>query len=204
MSKFFFVNFTITGVKKVVSYIEDFVTQGFVISRFHGISFCFWLALLGEKDRFGLFKGKSVCWHTNLKTVFFQAKCNVDLVYELINEIKQASSLARSHGNQQAALSFKEFAQMLSENVQVLDQYPECTLQQSANFPDSSAPAKAAQVNNVVFLRIHSIMLCSLRGSPRIRKFKSVGFWNPRLGFWIPGTRSCIPCQWKLILDSNV
>ena len=48
---------------------------------------------------------------------------------------------------------------MLSENVQVLDQYPECTLQQSANFPDSSAPAKAAQVNNVVFLRIHSIML---------------------------------------------
>ena len=61
MSKFFFVYFTITGVKKVVSYIEDFVTQGFVVSRFHGISFCFWLALLGEKDRFGLFKGKSVC-----------------------------------------------------------------------------------------------------------------------------------------------
>ena len=59
---------------------------------------------------------------------------------------------------------------MLSENVQVLDQYPECTLQQSANFPDSSAPAKAAQVNNVVVLRIHSIMLCSPRGSPRIRK----------------------------------
>ena len=93
---------------------------------------------------------------------------------------------------------------MLSENVQVLDQYPECTLQQSANFPDSSAPAKAAQVNNVVFLRIHSIMLCSPRGSPRIRKFKTVGFWNPRHGFWIPGTRSCIPCQWNLILDSNV
>ena len=61
MSKFFFVYFTITGVKKVVSYIEDFVTQRFVISRFHGISFCFWLALLGEKGRFGLFKGKSVC-----------------------------------------------------------------------------------------------------------------------------------------------
>ena len=98
------------------------------------------------------------------KLSFFQAKCNVGLVYELINEIKQASSLARSYGNQQAALSFKEFAQMLSENVQVLDQYPECTLQQSANFPDSSAPAKAAQVNNVVLLRIHSIMLCSPRG----------------------------------------
>ena len=89
---------------------------------------------------------------------------------------------------------------MLSENVQVLDQYPECTLQQSANFPDSIAPAKTAQVNNVVFLRIHSIMLCS----PRIRKFKTVGFWNPRPGFWIPGTRSFIPCQWNLILDSNV
>ena len=109
----------------------------------------------------------------------FQAKCNIGLVYELINEIKQASSLARSRGNQQAALSFKEFAQMLSENVQVLDQYPECTLQQSANFPDSSAPAKAAQVNNVVFLRIHSIMLCS----PCIRKFNTVGLWKPRHGF---------------------
>ena len=117
----------------------------------------------------------------------FQAKCNVGLVYELINEIKQASSLARSHGHQQAALSFKEFAQMLSENVQVLDQYPECTLQQSANFPDSSAPAKAAQVNNVVFLRIHSITLCS----PCIRKFKTVGFR-------IPGTRSPISCHWNL------
>ena len=138
------------------------------------------------------------------KLSFFQAKCNVGLVYELINEIKQASRSARSYGNQQAALSFKEFAKMLSENVQVLDQYPECTLQQSANFPDSSAPAKAAQVNNVVFLRIHSIMLCSPRGSPRIRKFKTVGFWNLRHGFWIPGTRSCIPCQWNLILDSNV
>ena len=199
MSKFFFMYFTIIEVKKTVSYIEDFV-----ISRFYCISFCFWLALLGEKDRFGFLKGKSVCWHTNLKLSLFQAKCSVGLVYELINEIKQASSLSRSHGKQQAALSFKDFAQMLSENVQVLDQYPECTLQQSANFPDSSAPAKAAQVNNVVFLRIHSIMVCSPRGSPRIRKFKTVGFWNPRHGFWIPGTRSYIPCQWNLILDSNV
>ena len=83
---------------------------------------------------------------------------------------------------------------MLSENVQVLDQYPECTLQQSANFPDSSAPAKAALVNNVVFLRIRSVMLCS----PCIRKFKTVGFWNPRRGFRIPGTRSRIPGQWNL------
>ena len=35
---------------------------------------------------------------------------------------------------------------MMSENVQVLNNYPECSLQESANFPDSSAPAKAAQV----------------------------------------------------------
>ena len=49
MSGFFFIYFTITGVKKVVSYIKDFVMQRFVISRFHGISFCFWLALLGGK-----------------------------------------------------------------------------------------------------------------------------------------------------------
>ncbi|CAH3181730.1 unnamed protein product, partial [Porites evermanni] len=88
-------------------------------------------------------------WQIFLESVccipFIEAKCSVGLVYELINEIKQASTLARSHGNQQTALSFKEFAQMLSENVQVLDQYPECTLQQSANFPDSSAPAKTAQ-----------------------------------------------------------
>ncbi|CAH3143126.1 unnamed protein product [Porites evermanni] len=92
-------------------------------------------------------------WQLFLESVccipFIEAKCNIGLVYELINEIKQASSLARSRGNQQAALSFKEFAQMLSENVQVLDQYPECTLQQSANFPDSSAPAKAAQVKSM-------------------------------------------------------
>ena len=60
--------------------------------------------------------------------------------------MKQASTLAKSSGNQQAALSLKEFAQMLSENVQVLNQYPECTVQQAANFPDSSAPAKAAKV----------------------------------------------------------
>ena len=113
------------------------------------LAFAFGLLCWEDKNRYGFFKGKSVCWHTNLKLSLFQAKCNVGLVYELINEIKQALSLARSRGNQQAALSFKEFAQMLSENVQVLDQYPECTLQQSANFPDSSAPAKAAQVNNV-------------------------------------------------------
>ena len=49
MSKFFFMYFTVIGVKKTVSYIEDFAMQRFVISRFHGISFCFWLALLGGK-----------------------------------------------------------------------------------------------------------------------------------------------------------
>ena len=49
MSKFFFMYFAIIGVNKTVSYIEDFVMQRFVISRFHGISFCFWLALLGGK-----------------------------------------------------------------------------------------------------------------------------------------------------------
>ena len=77
---------------------------------------------------------------------FFQAKCAVGLVYELINEVKQAARLAKSSGNQQIAVSLKEFAQMLSENVQVLNIHPECTLQEAANFPDSSAPAKAAQV----------------------------------------------------------
>ena len=61
MSKFFFMYFTVIGVKKTVSYIEDFAMQRFVISRFHGISFCFWLALLGGKNRFGFFKGKSAC-----------------------------------------------------------------------------------------------------------------------------------------------
>ena len=44
MSRFFFVYFTIIGVKKIFRYIEDFV-----ISRFYCISFCFWLALLGGK-----------------------------------------------------------------------------------------------------------------------------------------------------------
>ena len=82
--------------------------------------------------------------------ILLQAKCVVGLVYELINEMKQAATLARSSGNQQVALSLKEFAQMLSENVQVLNQYPECTVQQAANFPDSSAPAKAAQVKNTL------------------------------------------------------
>ena len=61
MSKFFFMYFTVIEVKKTVSYIEDFAMQRFVISRFHGISFCFWLALLGGKNRFGFFKGKSAC-----------------------------------------------------------------------------------------------------------------------------------------------
>ena len=31
---------TITGVKKIVRYMEDFVKQTFVISRFHCIYFC--------------------------------------------------------------------------------------------------------------------------------------------------------------------
>lgn len=79
---------------------------------------------------------------------FFQAKCAVGLVYELINEVKQAARLAKPSGNQQIAVSLKEFAQMLSENVQVLNRHPECTVQEAANFPDSSAPAKAAQVGN--------------------------------------------------------
>ena len=67
--------------------------------------------------------------------------------------MKQAATLARSSGNQQVAVSFKEFAQMLSENVQVLNQYPECTVQQAANFPDSSSPAKTAQVESKLLSR---------------------------------------------------
>ena len=35
MSRFFSTYFTITGVKKVVWYTEDFVILRFVISRFH-------------------------------------------------------------------------------------------------------------------------------------------------------------------------
>ena len=77
---------------------------------------------------------------------FFQAKCAVGLVYELINEVKQAARLAKSSGNQQITVSLKEFAQMMSEHVQDLNSYPEFTVQEAANFPDSSAPAKAAQV----------------------------------------------------------
>ena len=54
---------------------------------------------------------------------------------------------------------------MLSENVQVLNQYPECTVQQAANFPDSSAPAKAAQVKTnsqpVISLPLFSTFLDS-------------------------------------------
>ena len=60
--------------------------------------------------------------------------------------MKTAARLAKPSGNQQVAVSLKEFAQMLSENVQVLNSHPECTLQEAANFPDSSAPAKAAEV----------------------------------------------------------
>ena len=90
---------------------------------------------------------------------------------------------------------------MLSENVQVLDQYPECTLQQSANFPDSSAPAKAAQVNNVVFLGIHSINYVGgeKHGFALYKEIQdSIGFWIPRHGFRIRGIRFPIPCQWNL------
>ena len=90
-------------------------------------------------------KYKKTCRKVKLVFSFFQAKCAVGLVYELINEVKQAARLAKSSGNQIAS-SLKEFAQMMSENVQVLNNYPECSLQESANFPDSSAPAKAAQV----------------------------------------------------------
>lgn len=60
--------------------------------------------------------------------------------------MKTAARLAKPSGNQQVAVSLKEFALMLSENVQVLNSHPECTLQETANFPDSSAPAKAAEV----------------------------------------------------------
>ena len=35
ISRFFFIYFTITGVKKIVSYTEDFVKWRFFISRFH-------------------------------------------------------------------------------------------------------------------------------------------------------------------------
>lgn len=83
----------------------------------------------------------------------------MSLVYELINEVKQAARLAKSSGNQQIVLSLKEFAQMLSENVQVLNKHPDCTVQEAANFPDSSAPAKAAQVGNHV---THKRALCSI------------------------------------------
>ncbi|XP_078381360.1 uncharacterized protein LOC144664106 [Oculina patagonica] len=95
-------------------------------------------ALIGA-ERWQLFI-ESVCC-----IPFKEAKCAVGLVYELINELKQAARLSKSSGNQQIALSLKEFAQMMSENVQELNNHPECTVQEAANFPDSSAPAKAAQ-----------------------------------------------------------
>ena len=34
--RFFFIDFTNIGVKKIVRYIEDFVIKRFVISRFQG------------------------------------------------------------------------------------------------------------------------------------------------------------------------
>ena len=34
--RFFFIDFTIIGVKKIVRYIEDFVIKRFVILRFQG------------------------------------------------------------------------------------------------------------------------------------------------------------------------
>ncbi|XP_078380408.1 uncharacterized protein LOC144663367 [Oculina patagonica] len=95
-------------------------------------------ALIGA-ERWQLFI-ESVCC-----IPFIEAKCAVGLVYELIHEVKQAARLAKSSGNQQIALSLKEFAQMMSGNVQDLNNHPEYTVQEVANFPDSSAPAKAAQ-----------------------------------------------------------
>ena len=43
MSRFFFIYFDITGVKKIVHYTctKDFVIQRFVISRFHCSNVCF-------------------------------------------------------------------------------------------------------------------------------------------------------------------
>ena len=38
IARFFFIYFTITGVKKIVHYAEDFAIERFVISRFHRIS----------------------------------------------------------------------------------------------------------------------------------------------------------------------
>ena len=35
ISRLIFIYFAITGVKKIVRYIEDFLTKGFVITRFH-------------------------------------------------------------------------------------------------------------------------------------------------------------------------
>ncbi len=78
--------------------------------------------------------------------------------------MKQAARLAKSSGNQQIALSLKEFAQMMSENVQVLNNHPEYTVQEAANFPDSSAPAKAAQVLNHVTESEQSIRVIDKRG----------------------------------------
>ena len=37
ISRFFFIYFTVTGVKKIVRYTKDFIIQRFVISRFHCI-----------------------------------------------------------------------------------------------------------------------------------------------------------------------
>jgi len=37
LSRFFFICFTITTVKKIFRYTEDFVIQGFVMSRFNCI-----------------------------------------------------------------------------------------------------------------------------------------------------------------------
>ena len=61
ISKFFSIYFTITGVKKIVPYAEDFVTQSFVKLQFHCIHGCprdelkgFWqcsvLLLMGDQE----------------------------------------------------------------------------------------------------------------------------------------------------------
>lgn len=72
---------------------------------------------------------------------------------------------------------------MLSENVQVLNKYPECTVQQAANFPDSSAPAKAAQVktNSQPVISLPFIFVGSLDFStdtPYYFSFNTISRWQ--------------------------
>jgi len=73
---------------------------------------------------------------------FVQLKCRLGMAFDLLADYNEA--LATDHMWDGRA-RIEEFQAFFAANVHVLSQLPDLTIQQAANQPDSSAPAKAAE-----------------------------------------------------------